>query len=244
MPQNIYDDEDFFAAYSRLPRSQEGLDGAPEWSTVQTLLPEIAGARILDLGCGFGAFDRWALDQGAASIIAIDLSANMIARARALDNSGRIDYRQGAMERLEVPGPFDLIYSALAFHYVEDFAGLCAAMRRRLVSGGRLVATVEHPVYTAPSQPQWIQGSDGRELWPIDGYLAEGRRVTDWLAPGVVKYHRTITSYVDALHTNGFAVARLIEWGPDAGQVARHPQWRRERDRPMFLLIAADARSG
>jgi len=31
MTQNIYDNEEFFAGYSRLRRSVEGLDGAPEW---------------------------------------------------------------------------------------------------------------------------------------------------------------------------------------------------------------------
>jgi hypothetical protein len=34
MTQNIYDNEEFFAGYSRLPRSVEGLDGAPEWFAI------------------------------------------------------------------------------------------------------------------------------------------------------------------------------------------------------------------
>ncbi|MBF3542891.1 SAM-dependent methyltransferase, partial [Burkholderia pseudomallei] len=31
MTQNIYDDPDFFEGYGQLPRSRDGLDGAPEW---------------------------------------------------------------------------------------------------------------------------------------------------------------------------------------------------------------------
>ena len=62
MAQNIYDNEAFFAGYSRLPRSIEGLDGAPEWPALRALLPELrrpqrAGSRlrlrmVLPLGTG------------------------------------------------------------------------------------------------------------------------------------------------------------------------------------------------
>ena len=43
MTQNIYDDEQFFEGYSRLPRSVEGLDGAPEWPALRALLPDLRG---------------------------------------------------------------------------------------------------------------------------------------------------------------------------------------------------------
>lgn len=56
MSQNIYDNPDFFAGYATLPRSAEGLDGAPEWTAMQTLLPSLAGKSVIDLGCGYGWF--------------------------------------------------------------------------------------------------------------------------------------------------------------------------------------------
>jgi cyclopropane fatty-acyl-phospholipid synthase-like methyltransferase len=205
------------------------------------MLPKIEGARILDLGCGFGAFNRWAIEQDAECVVALDLSEKMLARAREQDTSHRIDYRLGDLSRMEVDGTFDLIYSALAFHYVRDFKTLCQTMRDKLVEGGRLVATVEHPVYTAPINPSWSEDETGKAVWPVNNYLNEGKRVTNWLAPGVVKYHRTIESYISSLLENRFALVRMIEWGPDAEQVREHPEWERERDRPMFLLFCADA---
>jgi hypothetical protein len=57
-----------------------------------------------------------------------------------------------------------------------------------LVPGGALVFSVEHPIFMAPSNPRFID-DDGRTVWPLDQYLVEGRRETNWLAPGVVKYH-------------------------------------------------------
>ena len=56
MAQNIYDNPEFFAGYSGLPRQVKGLDGAPEWPTVRAMLPDLAGKRVVDLGCGFGWF--------------------------------------------------------------------------------------------------------------------------------------------------------------------------------------------
>lgn len=241
MPQNIYDNQQFYAGYSQLPRSTHGLTGAPEWAAVQTLLPEIEGSRILDLGCGFGAFDRWAISQGAREVIAIDLSERMLreARKRAADVS--IDFRIGDLANLDVPErDFDLIYSALAFHYVQDFRSLCRTMRSKLRDGGRLVATVEHPIFSAPRNDQWKE-EDGHPFWPLDSYLTEGERVRTWFADGVIKYHRTVETYLNTLLDCSFRLIRLIEWGPDAEQVAKHPEWARERDRPTFLLFAADA---
>jgi SAM-dependent methyltransferase len=241
VPQNIYDDDEFYAGYSQLPRSVEGLSGAPEWPIVRSLLPVLAGARILDLGSGFGTFDRWAVEQGAREVVGIDLSEKMIRRARDLTASKSIAYRVGDIAELNIPeGEFDLIYSALAFHYIDDFEGLCRKMRSKLVDSGRLVATVEHPILTAPRNDRWKEES-GRPFWPLDSYLREGRRVRNWITEGVIKYHRTIETYVNALVDNSFRLTRLIEWGPDAAQLAEHPEWERERDRPMFLIFAADA---
>ena len=84
MSQNIYDDPDFFAGYATLDRSVKGLDGAPEWAAIERMLPAIAGKRVVDLGCGYGWFCRWAQQQGAQRIIGFDLSSRMLERAREM----------------------------------------------------------------------------------------------------------------------------------------------------------------
>ncbi len=47
------------------------------------MLPPLAAARVLDHGCGFGASSRWVCEMGAASVLGVDRSENMLARARA-----------------------------------------------------------------------------------------------------------------------------------------------------------------
>src|SRR5262245_34716907 len=82
MTQNIYDDEEFFVGYSRLRRSVEGLDGAAEWPALRALLPDLRGRNVLDLGCGFGWFCRWACQQGATRVLGFDVSERMLAQAK------------------------------------------------------------------------------------------------------------------------------------------------------------------
>jgi len=56
----------------------------------------------------------------------------------------------------------------------------------------------------------------------------------------VVKRHRTIGSYAGLLLRAGFTLSHLEEWGPTAAQIAEHPDYAIERERPAFLLLAAD----
>lgn len=240
MTQNIYDNPEFFEGYSRLGRSLEGLAGAAEWPALRALLPDLRGLEIVDLGCGFGWFCRWAREQGAAQVLGLDVSEKMLARARAATTDAAITYVRADIERLELPeAAFGLAYSSLALHYVEDLAGLLATVRRALVPGGNLVFSIEHPIYTAPARPGWLVDADGRKTWPVDGYLAEGPRTTDWLAKGVIKQHRTIGTTLNLLIRLGFTISHVEEFGPTDDQVAVKPDLAEERERPMFLLVAA-----
>lgn len=240
MTQNIYDTAEFFAGYSRLPRSVEGLAAAPEWPTLQSMLPDLQGQRIADLGCGFGWFCRWAREAGAAAVQGLDVSENMLARARETTADPAITYARADLERLNLTeGAFDLVYSSLALHYIENLRGLFEQVRRGLVPGGRFVFSVEHPIYTAPAKPGWTHDPDGRLAWPVNRYSEEGARSTDWLAKGVIKQHRTLARYVNLLIESGFTLARLEEWSASTDEVAAHPDWAGADERPSFLLISA-----
>lgn len=242
--QNIYDNESFFDGYSRLSRSIHGLDGAPEWPALRALLPDLQGRRVLDLGCGFGWFSRWARERGAAGVTGVDVSERMLARAAAETRDEAISYVRADLEQLELPpASFDLAYSSLALHYIRDLARLFTIVHTALAPGGALVFSVEHPIYTAPSRPDWIEDADGRKTWPVDRYLDEGPRSTDWLAQGVRKQHRTLGTYINMLVDAGFTIAHVDEWGPSLEQVAAPPEWATgnwadERQRPPFLLLS------
>src|SRR3954471_3190131 len=206
--QNIYDDPDFYAGYSQLPRSVEGLDGAPEWPALRALLPELRGRRVLDLGCGYGWFCRWAQEQGATPVLGIDVSEKMLARARELNLAAGITYERDDLETFALPeASFDVAYSSLALHYIRNLDRFFAIVHRALVQGSRFVFSTEHPIYMAPSNPAWSAAEDGRDVWLLDRYLDEGPRTTNWLAEGVVKQTRTIGNTLYRSIRGGVAVS-------------------------------------
>ena len=151
-----------------------------------------------------------------------------------------ITYTRADMEHLELPASsFDLAYSSLAFHYIEDVRRLMTAIHRSLIPRGFLVFSVEHPIFMAPSEPKFSTTAAGRSVWALDGYLDEGPRITDWLAKGVVKHHRTLATWINTLVEVGFAISHVDEWGPTPEHIAAHPDWADDHQRPMFLLISA-----
>ncbi len=176
MKQNKYDDPRFFANYSQMARSIGGLDAAGEWPTFRTLLPKLREKNVLDLGCGFGWHCRYAREQQARSVVGVDLSEKMIARARESTNDSAIEYRQLAIEDIDFPAEeFDVVLSSLALHYIERFDIVCRKVHRCLVSEGIFVLSVEHPVFTALAAQDWYYGQHGERLhWPVDHYQDEG----------------------------------------------------------------------
>lgn len=240
MAQNIYDNPDFFSGYSQLPRQVHGLDGAPEWPAIRDMLPALAGKRVVDLGCGFGWASRWMREQGAGSVLSLDLSEKMIARAKADTSDVAIEYRIADLETLELPATaFDLAYSALTFHYLRDFDRFVCMIHAALVPGGDFVFTIEHPIYMAAAHPHWIADEDGRKTWPVNGYSVEGERRTDWFTKGVLKYHRTMATTLNALIGAGFQMRRIEEFAPTPDQIEQMPALVEEMERPMMLLVAA-----
>ncbi len=241
MMQNIYDDPTFFSGYAEIRRSERGLNAALEWPAFRSLIPALAGKRILDLGCGFGNLCRHAREQGAGKIVGVDISEKMLARAR--EDQARIEYIHLAIEDARFdPASFDVVTSSLAFHYVERFDLICANVARWIVAGGTFAFSVEHPIFTALAE-QWFLREDGsRAHWPVDNYRAEGIRSTRWFVDGVIKFHRTVETYINTLIDCGFEIARLLEPEPTAEAIRERPKLIDECRRPPFLLISARKR--
>jgi ubiquinone/menaquinone biosynthesis C-methylase UbiE len=241
MKQNKYDEPDFFAKYSHMKRSIGGLDDAQEWHAFRALLPDLHDKRLLDLGCGFGWHCRYARQQLARSVVGVDLSEKMLARAKATTDDPEIEYRRSAIEDINfLANAFDVVISSLTLHYLERFDLVCQKVYRCLASGGAFVFSVEHPIFTALAAQQWCCGPRGNRLhWPVDTYQQEGPRHTQWMADDVVKYHRTVATYLNTLINSGFYISKLSEPEPTPEMLIDQPDLKDDRRRPIFLLIAS-----
>lgn len=235
---NIYDDERFFQDYAQMPRSRQGLAGAGEWRQLEKLFPDLRGASVLDLGCGYGWHCRYAADQGAAEALGIDASARMIEEARRRCAHPRIRYEVLGLEDYAYPpAAFDLVVSNLALHYVADLEGIYRRVYRTLKPGGVFLFNIEHPVFTAGVNQSWARDPEGRILhWPVDRYFEPGERMTDFLGHGVVKQHHTLTQILMGLLRTGFLLEAVEEAQPPA-ELLDVPGMAEELRRPMMLLV-------
>jgi 2-polyprenyl-3-methyl-5-hydroxy-6-metoxy-1,4-benzoquinol methylase len=241
-PQNVYDDPRFFAGYSKMERFGPGWERAMEQPVLLGLLPEVAGRRVLDLGCGVGQLARYLAEQGAAEVVGVDVSERMLEVARRDWAHPRVTYRRAAMEELDFSaGRLDLVVSSLALHYVEDYAGLMRRVAEWLAPGGVLVFSTEHPIYTArASEDGWVVDGEGKRVgWAIDGYGEEGKREHRWFVEGVRRYHRTFATLANGLLDARLVVERVAEPLPNEAWLRERPGSRDEVRRPMFLLMRA-----
>lgn len=243
MKENKYDNEQFFQKYSEMNRSQHGLKGAGEWSELQKLLPDFNQKTVLDLGCGYGWHCKYAVENGAKYVLGTDISQKMLEVAGNINAAEGIEYQCVAMEDLNAPNEaFDIVLSSLAFHYVKDFAPLVSKISRWLKKDGDFIFSVEHPVFTSHGAQDWYYDENGSILhFPVDRYYYEGERETVFLGEKVMKYHRTLTTYLNTLLQNNFEIKHIIEPQPPESMMDL-PGMKDEMRRPMMLLVSAKAR--
>lgn len=240
MKENKYDNENFFIKYSQMERSKKGLQGAGEWYELKKILPDFQDKTVLDLGCGYGWHCKYAIDNGAKYVLGVDISKKMLEVAKSKNNDKKIDYRCIAMEDLSFSkNVFDIIISSLAFHYVKDFKSLVNNISMWLKSGGSLVFSAEHPIFTANGNQDWYYDENGNiKHFPVDNYFYEGKREAIFLKEPVIKYHRTLTTYLNTLLENDFELQHIIEPQPPK-EMMNLSGMKDEMRRPMMLLIAA-----
>jgi SAM-dependent methyltransferase len=240
MKQNKYDDKTFFEKYSKIDRSTKGLEGAGEWKTLEAMLPDFEGKRVLDLGCGFGWHCQYAIEHGAQKVTGVDISEQMLAVAKEKTDS-RISYMQMPIEEAAFEqNSFDAVISSLAFHYLESFSQLADKAAHWLVPRGDFVFSVEHPVFTSYGTQDWYYDEKGNILhFPVDHYFFEGKRNTFFLGEEVVKYHKTLTTYLNGLIQSGFELTGIVEPQPSEQLLDTVAGMREELRRPMMLIISA-----
>lgn len=241
MKENKYDDEAFFNQYNQMSRSVKGLSGAGEWHELKKMLPDFKNKKVLDLGCGFGWHCKYAANHGASQILGIDLSENMLKKAMQVSNAPNINYQCIAIEDYTFPAEtFDVVISSLAFHYLKSFDDISLKIYKSLVANGTFIFSVEHPIFTASGKQDWYYDDNGNILhWAVDRYFTEGIRKTSFLGEEVIKYHRTLTTYITSLLKGGFEIIDLVEPQPNEESLETIPAMKDELRRPMFLIVSA-----
>ncbi|MFC4437714.1 MULTISPECIES: class I SAM-dependent methyltransferase [Natrialbaceae] len=194
-----------------------------------SLVPDVAGDRILDAGCGAGHLTAELADRGA-SVVGVDVSEAMLAYARDRQPSAsfvRADLGTGLPF---ADREFDGIASSLAFHYLREWEPLFRKLRRILRPRGWLVFSVQHP------HADFVEYDDARN------YHERERVSATWESFGttvdVPAYRRPLSAMVDPALDAGFRLDRLVEPTPtDAYKRVDSERYEYESTNPNFLCF-------
>lgn len=188
---------------------------------LQELAP-LTGKHVLDLGCGEGYVSRLMAQAGAQSVFGIDISSEMVGRARHAAANGApcpMTFQNGnAVNFCAFPREqFDRVIAVFMVSYLScaEMTDVFRTVRSRLPPGGRFIFTVPHPflpyvrrqekpVYFDPKGRDYFAGVDES----YEGYI--WRR--DGMPVPVSYMHKTFADYFNAMAAAGFqTLPKVIE---------------------------------
>ena len=198
-----------------------------------SLLPDVQGKRVLDAGCGPGAYAEWLVNRGA-EVVAFDANEKMVGLARErLGNKAQI-----IQANLEQPldflrdGWFDVVVSPLVMDYVKDWDRVFAEFYRVLGEGGCLVFSMEHPY------AKYDDHRDTSNYFEVE--LVEYEWTGFGMAVRVPSYRRPLSEVVNPLVRAGFILEQILEPVPTEEFKQQEPDdYEILRRSPGFMCVRA-----
>lgn len=234
MPPNPYDE---MAAHYDTDVAGNPINALYAMPNTLALLPDLAGRRVLDAGCGSGHYTAELVARGAR-VVAVDASRRMLDIARhRLGPDAPVDWHAADLaEPLDFlpDAAVDVVLAPLVLQYLADWSGTLAEFHRVLTPGGVLVATVHHPFceFELSGSDDYFAVESWSETWISDGLPAV---MTFWRRP--------LQAVLGPLAEAGFGLDLLREPQPLPEARAHSAEvWQALTTRPRFLFLRLTAR--
>ena len=223
-----------------------------------SMLPDLSGKRVLDVGCGEGYNTRIFADL-CEEIVGTDISEKMVDAAReaeAAEPQG-IKYYSASGNDLSMfeNGSFDGVVSTMAMMDMADYEGCIGECGRVLKTGGLLQFSIHHPI-TMTRHWKWITGKEAERVGVVVGnyfglHPSKTRDdVEEWFfasAPPEVRakarpfqiprFFRTFSEYFNPLSEAGFDVVQVGGPYADSKTAQECPYVADTRIVPLFMIF-------
>jgi SAM-dependent methyltransferase len=185
----------------------ERLEGI-EWSAVEY---------AIDLGCGTGRIGAWLASRGVAAIDGVDLTPEMLDKARDLGVYRRLLEEDVRKTSLPAAGA-DLVVSCLVVGHLPELGPAYDEADRLLRPGGHFVLVGYHPFFLLTGVPTHYHEEDGR-------------------AVAIRNHVHLMADHVDAGLSRGWVLGQLRERIVDEEWVGRNPSWSRHLHKPASFAM-------
>lgn len=214
---------------------------------ILSLLGDVKGKTIADIGCGEGYLCRKIYEKGALKVIGVDISGGLIQKAKDAEKSTlrEILYEVGTSLDLKMIASesIDKTVSSLVYGHFrkEEFLKDMSEHYRILKEGGEFVLAVPHPfMYLARPKTEWIK-FDYEKIEYKDDAEAKIRLYDFKKSEFKIKaYTHKIESYLQGLKDSGFMIEEIVEPMPTQEDLKTFPEmWGEETTIPTYLIIRA-----
>ena len=193
------------------------------------LIPDLAGKRVLELGCGSGHTLAYLWEtRNASEVWGLDLSETQIRFTQEFLDQKKIPAKLFLASMDENPGipenNFDLIVSIYSLGWTPNLSHTLTLVHSYLKPGGLFIFSWEHPAY------QCLNYDDTMSKYVFDqSYLQEGPVLhPSWKGVEIVINHRKLSTYLNAMAQSGLTLQQVIESEPNI-QLAREQDFAPEK---------------
>ena len=219
--------------------------------TFLDLLGDVKGKAVLDVACGEGHFSRKLAEQakGDIQITGVDASKKLIEIAQKKNEpfSRSIQFLVGDASCLDglSSDSFDVAICNMALMFIKRYEDAIQEVARVLKPQGHFVFSLLHPCFLTPGSGWILEDSSDekkakRIAWKTDNYhlgLVYHGVMVECDTKETYYFCRTLEDYFRALRKAGFVVEDLREPLPPKELMERHPSFRGEEKRSLFLIL-------
>lgn len=196
---------------------------------VLSLLPDVQGKRVLDIGCGPGLYAAWLIEHGA-QVVGFDISEEMVERARQrVGERGRF-YQHDISQPLSfaADASFDVAVAPLMIHHVTARVTALREVARVLTAEGCLIVSTSHPF------ADWMR--HGGSYFATELVQDAWKRSSQTFQ--MPFWRVSLTTLCDEFSQAGFFIDRLLEPQPMPKAAEIDPEtYRQLMEQPSFIAF-------